>query len=328
MRSSRLLALALGLACVASTTHAQAQQPPPSPGFAVDRLYPSAAGGGWFVMDSLDMHGGLGGAMAITSGYALNPLRIPDGPTHLAVVAHEALTRFSLAATYDRFRFYLDLTAPVAISGDSGAASGYSFTAPSVDLGQDPDVLMDARLGVDVRLIGEAGAAFRLGAGAQLFVPSGNSADYETDGTYRAMLRALVAGDVGAFTYAGQLGVHVRPVDDTPTPGSPQGSELLFGVAGGVKVPLGGESRVVLGPEIYGETALRSFFGGPTTGVEALLTSRIEGTGDDGQQLRVKLGTGGGLDPQFGAPEWRFVVGLEVFDHAARRGREPAPPLH
>ena len=107
MRSSRLLALALGLACVASTTHAQAQQPPPSPGFAVDRLYPSAAGGGWFVMDSLDMHGGLGGAMAITSGYALNPLRIPDGSTHLAVVAHEALTRFSLAATYDRFRFYL-----------------------------------------------------------------------------------------------------------------------------------------------------------------------------------------------------------------------------
>jgi len=326
MRSSNALALAVGLAACAFATRAHAQQQ--AQGFALERFYPSAAGGGWFVMDTLDMHGGLGGAMAITGGYALNPLRVPEGSTHLAVVSREAFTTFSFAATYDRFRLYFDLTSPLVISGDSGTVGAYTFTAPAADVGQDPDQVMNARIGFDTRLIGDAGSAFRLGAGAQLFIPTGNSADYETDGTYRAMLRALVAGDVGSFMYAGQLGVHVRPMDASPTPGSPAGSELLFGVAGGLKLPVGEGTRVVIGPEIYGETALKSFFGGPTTGVEALLTSRIEGTGDDGQQVRVKLGTGGGLDPQFGAPEWRFVLGLEVFDHSAKRAREPAQPLH
>jgi hypothetical protein len=32
----------------------------------------------------------------------------------------------------------------------------------------------------------------------------------------------------------------------------------------------------------------------------ALLTSRIEGTDDDGAQLRVKVGSGGGINAQFG----------------------------
>jgi hypothetical protein len=315
MRSSRALALAVGLAAGALAPRAHAQQQPQ--GFAVERFYPSAAGGGWFVMDTLDMHGGLGGAVAITSGYALDPLRVPDGAEHVAVVSHQAFTGFDVALTYHRLRLYLDLASPLVISGSSGTVGAYAFTAPSVDLGHNPDTVVDARVGVDVRLLGEATSAFRLGAGVQLIVPNGNRSDYDTDGTWRAMARGLFAGDVGWFTYAGQLGVHLRPLDDSPTPGSPQGSELLFGVAGGVKLPLGEGSQVVVGPEVYGESAFRSFLGGSSTGLEALLTSRIEGTGDDGQQLRVKLGSGGGLNPQFGAPEWRFVIGFEVFDHSA-----------
>src|SRR5208282_3530659 len=101
--------------------------------------------------------------------------------------------------------------------------------------------------------------------------------DYTTDGTVRAMLRVLFAGDLATFTYAGQLGVHVRPLDDAPTPGSPQGSELLFGAAGGVRFPAGGSTAVVVGPELFGETAFRSFFQSTATGLEGLLTARVEG---------------------------------------------------
>src|SRR3984957_8484784 len=54
------------------TSLADAQQQPS--GFAVERLYQSAPGGGWFVMDDLDMTGRLGGAVSLTSGYARNPL--------------------------------------------------------------------------------------------------------------------------------------------------------------------------------------------------------------------------------------------------------------
>jgi hypothetical protein len=123
------------------------------------------------------------------------------------------------------------------------------------------------------------------------------------------------------FGYAGQLGVHVRPLDDAPTPGSPKGSELLFGVAAGPRLALGkeGAMALVVGPEIFGETALRSPFGS-ATGVEGLLSGRIEGTAEDGTQLRVKLGIGAGLDARFGAPEWRAIVGIELFD---RGGRKP-----
>lgn len=322
MRSSserRALRLAVAvLAASACPSRAEAQQQPQ--GFAVERFYPSAPGGGWMVMDTLDMHGGLGGVMAMTTGYALKPLRVTDGVQHVAVVSGQAFTDFGFAATFDRLRLYLDVDLPLLVKGDGGTVGDYSYDAFSVDLGTNPDTLGDARIGMDARLLGDASSPFRLGAGAQLFVQSGHREDYVTDGTYRAMGRLLFAGDIGLFTYAGQLGVHVRPLDDSPAPGSPRGSELLFGVAAGPRFPVGGcgSTVVVVGPEVYGETAFSSFFGTGATGVEALLSGRIEGT-DDGAQLRVKLGTGGGIDPHFGAPEWRIVLGVEVFDHGERK---------
>jgi hypothetical protein len=156
-----------------------------------------------------------------------------------------------------------------------------------------------------------------VGASAQLYIPSGSRADYVTDGTYRGMGRFLFAGDVGSLMYAGQLGVHLRPRDDASTPGSPRGSELLFGLAAGGKIPLDREGKrvFVVGPEVFGATAFSSFFGPQQTAFEGMLTGRFEGTGTDGPQLRVKVGAGAGLDPHFGAPEYRIVVAVEVFDH-------------
>jgi hypothetical protein len=79
---------------------------------------------------------------------------------------------------------------------------------------------------------------------------------------------------------------------------------------------------LVVGAEVFGETALRSFFGSSATGVEGLLTGRLEGTADDGAQVRVKLGAGGGLDARFGAPEWRMVLAVELFDHHSDSDRD------
>lgn len=288
-------------------------------GFGVERLYRSAPGGGWVVMDALDMRGGFGGAMAMSVGYAHNPLRVrsSDGSRRLSVVSDEASADFGFAATYDRWRLYLDMDMPLAIAGQSGTVGAYRWSAPSVDVGSRPDTLSDARIGLDARFFGGAKSPLRLGAGLELMVPNGNRADYVTDGTYRAMGRLLFAGDVGRFTYAGQLGVHVRPLDDSPAAGSPQGSELLFGIAGGARLavrPCGGAALVV-GPEIYGATAFQSFLGSGGTALEALLSGRIEGTADDRPNLRVKLGAGAGIDQHFGAPEWRLVFAVEVFAH-------------
>lgn len=322
MRSSSFAAILL--AVVAWSTSAGAQQK--AQGFGVERFYPSAPGAGWFVMDSLDMHGNLGGVMALTLGYAHDPWRVrsSDGSQRLAVVSDDAFADLGFAVTYQRLRLYLNIDMPLAVEGQSGTVGGLSYTAPTVDPSSSPDALTDARIGFDARILGDERSAFRLGAGAQLFVPNGNTCwvdttganrcDYDTDGTYRAMGRLLFAGDVGAFTYAGQVGIHIRPRDDAPVPG-PQGSELLFGAAGGARLSASGRTALVIGPEVYGASALRSLFGTTSTALEGLLTARVEGTADDGPQLRFKLGPGVGLDQHFGAPEWRVVVGVEVFDH-------------
>jgi hypothetical protein len=324
------------VAVVTWTAHASAQSQCPAPssgaaaaeGFALDRLYLSAPGAGWFVMDSLDVHGGLAGAVSLTTEYAHDPLRVrsSDSSQDLAVVSDEVLANFGFMASYDRFRVYLDLAMPLDVTGQGGIVGNSQFTAPTtclpytpsgVNPSTAPDTLSDGRVGVDARLLGAPGASFRLGASAQLFIPSPNTvrSEYLTDGTFRAMGRVLFAGDVGALSYAGQLGVHIRPLDDGSTPGSPQGSELLFGAAAGARVATAAARTMslVVGPEVFGATAFRSFFGSDTTAVEGLLTGRVEGTGETGPQLRVKLGIGGGIDAHFGAPEWRAVVAVEVF---------------
>ena len=266
-------------------------------------------------MDDLDMSGRLGGAVSATSGYERNPLVItgPDGKQKLAVVSQEAFLDIGGSVTYDRFRAYLNLPMPLLVTGTSGTLGQYQFTAPSLTLGTSPDNISDGRLGVDARFVGKPGDLLRLGAGAQLIFPSGLRSDYGTDARYRGMFRFLAAGDAGAFRYAGQLGVHARPLNDAPIPGSPNGSEFLYGISGGRSFAGPTGWAFIAGPEIFGETAFRSFFSGET-GTEALLTGRFEQTGTE-HNFRFKLGIGHALQQNFGAAQWRIVYGVELFGH-------------
>jgi hypothetical protein len=180
----------LAASAVAPPATAQPQQPQ---GFAVERFYPSAPGGGWFVMDDLDMRGGLGGAMAMTAGYARDPLQVGAGSQPLAVVSDQAFADFGFAATYDRFRLYLNMEAPLFARGESGTIGGYQFTAPCnpmpdpscalhhIDLGTNPDTLTDARVGMDARFVGDPKGPFRLGASGQVFFPEGSRTYYDSD---------------------------------------------------------------------------------------------------------------------------------------------------
>ena len=317
MNSDKLQALTfasalMGLSLCSLPAEAQQQ----AQGFALERLYTAAPGAGWIVMDSLDMHGGLGGAVELTTGYANDPLRVQSGGQSLAVVSSEAFADLGLAGTYDRYRVYANFTVPLRLTGYSGTVGGYAYTAPDVNLRLDPDNLTDIRLGFDARFLGDALSRFRFGASAQLFIPNDTRNDYDTDDRLRAMGRLLVAGDEGIFTYAGQAGVHIRPLNDYPIPGSPHGSEFLFGIAGGVKIPAGPGRRLVVGPEIYGASAFRSFRQAAETDKEWLVSTRLEGTRESGRQARVKLGVGGGINPQFGAPKWRIVLAVEFFGWA------------
>src|ERR1700744_400008 len=89
-RPHRRCAFLAGFALLSLLQLAGAQQQPA--GFAVERLYQSAPGGGWFVMDDLNIGADLGGAISVSSGYARNPLVIssPDSAQKLAVVSQDA----------------------------------------------------------------------------------------------------------------------------------------------------------------------------------------------------------------------------------------------
>jgi len=285
-------------------------------GFAVERFSAPAAGGGWLTNDDLRLRG-LGGALSIGFGYAKSPLRIADGSQRLAVVSDQAFADIGVAVTCERIRVYANFASPLAVLGHSGTVGAWRFAGPLVNLAENPDTITDVRLGIDARLFGGPDSPFRVGVGAQLFVPSGDRNDYVTDGTVRGMGRLLLAGDLGWFSWAGQLGLHVRPLDDSPAPGSPRGSELLFGLSAGARIPAGAY-QVIVGPELSGVTALGALFTPAATGVEGLLGARLESTGDEGPQLRVKLAVGAGLAPSFGVPEWRVVLGAELFGHVRR----------
>ncbi len=315
---TRVLAFFVLALVFAAPTVALAQQQ--LQGFAVERFYPSAPGSGWFVMDDLKMGGGLGGAVSFTTGYSINPLRMtsPDGTRTHSVVSDQAFLDVGVAGTYDRYRVYIHFPMPLVVSGNSGVLGPYQWAAPSVGVGSHPDTISDPRLGLDIRVLGTPDSAVRLGVGAQLIIPSGERVDYVTDGTYRGMFRFLAAGDTGHFAYAGQLGVHIRPLEASPAPATPNGNEFLFGLSGGRKFSLRPRWNAVVGPEIYGETAFQSVMREQTTGVEGLLTGRLERVGS-GPQLRLKLGVGHGFVQHFGAPEWRFLLGVDLF------GQQPDP---
>jgi hypothetical protein len=295
---SRLIAILLAVfvsgVCPRS---AEAQQQ----GFAVERFYPAAPGSGWFIMDDLNMGGGLGGAVALTGGYSRNPLP--------PIVSDAALLNLGVAGTYDRYRAYFNFPMPFALSGTSGTLGPYQFSAPVVSPGTSPDIITDPRVGFDMRIAGTPGSSLRLGAGAQLIFPSGERTDYVSDGTYRGMFHFLAAGDRGSLSYAGQFGFHVRPLDDSPAPGSPNGNEVLFGASSGRRFSLQKGWNGMIGSEIYGETAVHSFFEKQRTGLEGLVTARLERTGS---RLRFKLGVGHGLVQHFGAPAWRILFGVEI----------------
>jgi hypothetical protein len=285
-------------------------------GFALERFYLSAPAGGWFVMDDLNMSGGLGGAISFISGYSRNPLQVknPGGTQQLSVVRDEAFAEIGVAGVYRRYRFYLSFPMPLLLDGTSGTVGPFQFTAPGVNVGSRPDLVSDPLAGLNVRLLGERGDRLRIGVGAQLWFPAGDQADYVTDGTYRGMFRLLAAGDAGRFSYAGHIGVHVRPLDQAPVPDSPRGSEFLFGISAGRRFNINTNWAVVAGPEFYVQTAFQSFFSGQT-GAEGLLTGRLERV-SDGPHLRFKLGIGHGIVHNFGAPQWRTVFGVELFGQA------------
>jgi hypothetical protein len=297
LRTVLSFALALG-SLVAICTSARAA------GFALDRFEPSERGSDWFVNDSLDLRGSTNLATGVVLDWAYKPLVLhaggdPQGASLGNVVTDAVFAHSGVSFMFhDRFRFALNL--PVALYQDGDDVSS---VAPSLGAPHGTSV-GDLRLSADMRVFGLYGDVFTAAFGLQLHAPTGRRSQLTSDGTFRLTPQVLVAGDGEGLLYAAKLGFSYRPLADS-IDDRKLGSEVLFSVAGGVRV----NDLFVFGPELYGSTVATgaTAFSTRATPLELLLGLHVT--------LAKHWQFGSGIGPGFtrgdGTPSMRAVFSIE-----------------
>ena len=266
---------------------------------AVDRFEPSERGSEWLANESLDLRGNLRPSLGYVLTFARRSLVVPStgAPVEDLALLHVG----GSVVLFDRLRVALDLPFQVYAGGRTAVANGTVFPAPPKESG-----VGDLRLGVDLRVFGAYGGPITGAVGVQAWAPTGEQSQWTSDGVFRARPRALLAGELGAFVWAAQLGAFARVR-----------SEMTASAAAGLRL----ERNVVVGPELTASTTFDDAFAKTTTPVEALLGAHwlVDGT------ARIGGGVGAGLTDGTGAPAWRAVFALEwspEIPKARRRRRD------
>jgi outer membrane protein OmpA-like peptidoglycan-associated protein len=296
----------LGAAALAGATlvsfdaHAQQLQ-----GFTVQKFEPSERGSEWFGSESLDLRGKIRPAVGIVSDFSYRSLVIyqPDGDVRGSVVRNQVFVHpGGSVVLYDRLRLSVSVPVQVAVDGHRATVvrngTTFDYAPPPKDAGMG-----DLRLGADARIWGVYGDPFTIAAGLQLWLPTGNRSQWAGDGEVRLKPRVMVAGDVGMFTYAGSVGVNIRPRQEDFPPGA-IGHELNITLAGGVKVL---DKTLTVGPEAWGSTIFNHFFEKKETPLEI-------GAGAHyliANQIRVGFGALGGPVRAYSNPAYRLIAMAE-----------------
>ena len=180
----------------------------------------------------------------------------------------------------------------------------------------DGAAIGDVRLGGDAVFYRRPDRLLTAAAGLQLFLPTGSTQAFTGDGGFRVWPRLAVAGDDGAFTYAGRFGVQLRPSDGCHCNLAP-GTEVGGALAGGWRP----RPEWLLGSEVIWSHAVGSgasvLRGG--TPLEVLIEARYTAT----PTWTFNLGLGHGLTNGAGTPGFRMIAGAQ---YAFRElGHRPNP---
>jgi outer membrane protein OmpA-like peptidoglycan-associated protein len=298
-RDAIRLAVALGLAGAAMLEVGSARAQTQGSGFAVDRFEPAGAGSEWFSLESLDFRGRVRPAFSLMLDGAWKPLVVYDqNGSAVATLLRDQVVAHAGAGVVLGNRLRLDLNVPVVLyqQGTTLVLNDQMFTAPAhMGVG-------DARLGADVRLVGQTGGPFVGAVGVQVFVPAGGTSAFTGDGAWRVWPRILMAGDIRTFSWAAQLGFHVRPSDKCDCSLTP-GNELTAAVSAGVRP----SPQVLIGPEVTLSSATAHLAHAVASPVELLLGAHF----GVAQGWTLSAGVGPGLTDGLGSPALRAVVGLQ-----------------
>ena len=270
-------------------------------GFALEHFEAAPAGDAFFGVPSPYAAGHLAPAGYLGFDYAHWPIQLRA--QDVAVVSSQAFLRLDGSlALWERLLVDVDLPLAVMLAGNDPGIGGVAFTS------LEAPKLGDLRLGARVRIYGDDGGPFQLGAGGYFFAPTGRRQYYTGDGAVRGQLHALLGGRVGdasddvGFTWSAFGGVELRANDSNA-------HAMLYGA--GAALLLGGD-LVQIGPEFYGQTA----FGRDLALSSDPVQLTAAGTNAElliGAKLRVLGGLtfgaagGPGLGTAVGTPVFRMV---------------------
>ncbi len=301
MYAKRTIVGALALAPLAgvSTAHAQAV----AKGFNVNQFEPSERGNDWFGNESMDIRGDFRPAVGAIGDYSYKSLVSynPDGTVKEPIIRDMMIVHLGASLTFaDRFRFALNLPVMAYSGGHAGGTLGPLAYLPP----KDEQGVGDLRLALDARIVGTPGDAAVLGLGIQAWLPTGNRENYMSDEDLRLHPRAVVAGDLGAFTYSVQGGVNVRGRNDA-IGDSQLGNALAVSAAAGLRL---NDRKLVIGPELWASTVFDDAFAKRATPVEAIFGAHYW----IAKAVRLGAGAGGGIYKGYGTPSVRVLFGLEI----------------
>lgn len=295
-------ACALCLTGVAASAAAQSATPP----LALDRFYPAPPGDAMFGVQSPHVEGDLSPQFSVVGDYAHDPLVLQTARTAEArgtVVGAQLLLHLQAGITL-RSRLFFHASFPVALlqQGGNPVADGTTFASP---LGAD---IGDLRLGVRLRILGEARDAFQLALGGYAWLPTAKSSagTYLGEGDVRGLPQILLGGRVAErFVWALDAGLDLRGSRVFGgVNGTSQGTMLR--IDGGAGVLLGDARNLQIGLEGSAGFLLANETGTPierATNLEALLGGKYRFAGD----LQIGAGVGPGLTSGLGTPDVRAI---------------------
>ena len=297
MRSHWLLkgsCVALVAATAALATPARAQtQPPP---LALDRFNPAPAGDRMFGVQSPFVAGDPGLHVMLLGDYAHNPLVLKttsDNTRVSSIVSSQLFLHLNATlALWNRVALNIDVPVALLQDGDSSAAGGTSFQAPSsAQFG-------DLRAGARVRILGDYFDLFQLAVGGYVWFPTGGDG-YVSDKKVRGLPQLILGGRADRFVWSFAAGPELRPTQSFG--GVEQGTMLSWG--GGIGLLLGEKRHFQIGPEFSAALTLGDV-NKRTSNAEILLGARYRVV----DNLELGLGAGPGLSSGIGTPDLRGVL--------------------
>ena len=261
-------------------------------GLSLARFEPSHAGDRFFGVDSPYVAGHLALHAMILGDYAHDPLvlRTSDGMTVTKVVEHQLIGHANVGfALWDRVALNVDLPVALYQAGESGSTLASPETA---DLG-------DLRVGLRLRLFGDYFDPFQIGIGGYVWVPTGGTDGYMSDGELRGEPALLLGGRIDRLVWSAAAGPQFRP--SQAIVGASSGKMLRWGV--GLGVLLLDDKTLQIGPEASG-TVVFDDIQKRTTNVEGMLGIKYRFLHD----FEIGAAGGPGFTTGLGPPPVRAVA--------------------